>query len=181
MKFGYDGTGSGINNKLAIYGSDNTELFTFMNGGNLGIGVTRPGYPIQLASGAYVTTGGVWTDSSDRNAKENFQPVDSAQVLAQIQRLPITTWNFKAEDDSVRHIGPVAQDFHAAFGTGADDKHLAALDGNGVALAAIQGLNRKLEAQVKDKDARIEALEKDVAQLKALVTSLAQKVNGGGQ
>jgi phage shock protein A len=39
----------------------------------------------------------------------------------------------------------MAQDFHAAFGTGTDDKHIATVDADGVALAAIQGLNEKLE------------------------------------
>ena len=68
------------------------------------------------------------------------------------------------------------EDFHQAFGlNGADDKHIATVDEEGVALAAIQGLNQKLEAQVKEEDAEIENLKRSVAELKQLVQSLADK------
>src|SRR5437899_1954254 len=97
---------------------------------------------IDTSSGAFLTIGGVWTDSSDRNVKENFAPLDGQEVLARLVQLPVSTWNYKAEESSIRHAGPVAQDFHAAFGFGQDDRHIAALDANGVALAAIQGLNQ---------------------------------------
>ena len=107
------------------------------------------GQTISTWTGARLTDGGVWTDNSDRNAKENFAPVDGSEVLEKVMALPVQTWNYKTEGDAIRHLGPVAQDFHAAFGLGNDDKHLAALDSTGVALAAIQGLNRKLEEQLR--------------------------------
>jgi hypothetical protein len=111
-------------------------------------------------------------DSSDRNIKRDFAPVEAPDILNKVLMLPITTWRYTNSVD--RHIGPMAQDFSAAFQVGMDDKHIATVDGNGVALAAIQGLNQKLE----EKNA---ALEKEVAELKVLVNSLALKVNGGGQ
>ena len=87
--------------------------------------------------------------------------------MERVARLPITTWNYRNDEPSLRHIGPVAQDFAAAFAVGADDKHIAALDGNGVALAAIQGLNQKVEsgnaalrAENAELKARPERLEK---------------------
>ncbi len=63
-------------------------------------------------------------------------------------------------DSSIRQIGPMAQDFYAAFGMGHDDKRISTIDTDGVALAAIQGLH----AIVKEKDAEITDLraEKDV-------------------
>ena len=111
---------------------------------------------------------------SDRNLKTNFVAVDSQALLAKVAALPISTWNYKFEGDT-RHVGPMAQDFRAAFGVGADEKRIAVVDASGVALAAIQGLNQKLEA----KDAQIRALEKDVAELKTLVETLAGKTNLG--
>jgi len=111
--------------------------------------------------------------TSDRNAKENFKPLDPQDVLARVATLPVQSWNFKG--DSETHVGPVAQDFHAAFGLGPDDKHIATVDADGVALAAIQGLNLRLEAQVKEKDAQIQALKEAVAELKAIVGSLTAK------
>ena len=108
---------------------------------------------------------------SDRNVKENFQTVDVRAVLEKVSRLPVTEWNLISQPASIRHIGPMAQDFQAAFGVGEDDKHISTTDADGVALAAIQGLNQV----VKEKDARIQALEKDVAELKAVVNSLAKR------
>jgi len=128
------------------------------------------------APGARLTIGGVWTDASSRDGKENFTPVDGQEVLASLADVPITTWNSKSQDASVRHMGPTAQDFSAAFGLGEDDLHIAALDSSGVALAAIQALytlsqeqaarigtleeeNAGLQQRLDDLDARVTALE----------------------
>jgi hypothetical protein len=86
------------------------------------------------------------TPSSDRNLKENFQPVNALDVLAKVAALPITKWNFK-EDSGTTHLGPMAQDFYGTFGVGPDDKHISTVDADGVALAAIQGLNLKVESE----------------------------------
>ncbi|MCC6823360.1 MAG: tail fiber domain-containing protein [Verrucomicrobia subdivision 3 bacterium] len=122
-----------------------------------------PGQTISTWTGARLTDGGVWADNSDRNTKENLTPVNPSEILERVASLPVQGWNYKVEGPEVRHIGPMAQDFYAAFGTGHDDKHLAALDSAGVALAAIQGLNQKLEASQRENSAlqeRVEKLEK---------------------
>ena len=117
---------------------------------------------ISTSTGAYLTIGGAWTSASDRNAKEDFQPVDPQAVLEKVAHLPITTWSYKAEDDAVRHMGPTAQDFYAAFGLGDSDTSIATVDADGVALAAIQGLYQRvqtLEAENARQRAEIEALK----------------------
>jgi hypothetical protein len=111
-----------------------------------------------------------FTQTSDRNLKEKLTPIDGREVLERVASLPISEWNFKT-DAATRHIGPMAQDFYAAFNVGPDDKHITTVDEGGVALAAIQGLNEKL----KEKDARIEAMEKRLADLEQLVKTSAQK------
>ena len=73
--------------------------------------------------------------------------------MKKLARLPLQTWNYTNEFIAIRHIGPVAQDFYAAFGVGADDKHIATIDADGVALAAIQGLNKKIDEDAAAKDA----------------------------
>lgn len=85
---------------------------------------------------------GSWSPLSDRNAKENLAPVDGPTLLKKIATLPISTWNYKAQPASIRHMGPMAQDFHAAFGLGEDDKHIPDIDSQGLALAAVQELYR---------------------------------------
>ena len=83
---------------------------------------------------------------SDRHAKANFGSVDPADMLERVRALPITTWNYRIDDASVRHIGPMAQDFTAVFGVGGDDRTIHPMDGQGVALAAIQGLAAQVAA-----------------------------------
>ena len=113
-----------------------------------------------------VTANGVLL-TSDRNAKENFTPLNPKAVLAKVVALPVTEWNYKSDDQAQKHIGPMAQDFQAAFQLSADDKHISVVDEGGVALAAIQGLNEKLESENA-------SLQSQLAALKSLLEQLAQ-------
>jgi hypothetical protein len=88
--------------------------------------------------------------ASDRRLKTDFAPVDVRAVLAKLASLPIETWSYKTDDPSVRHIGPMAQDFAAAFQVGEDDRHIHAVDSAGVAFAAIQGLLQAMERQRRE-------------------------------
>ncbi len=148
-----------------------TNLSLNPAGGNVGIGNPNPTNRLMVVNAR--CDGSSWINASDRNLKQGFAPVDAQAVLEKVAALPVTTWSYTAQPGE-KHLGPVAQDFRAAFGLGADDVSVATVDADGVALAAIQGLNQKLE----EKNA---ALAKQVAELKALVETLARKVNGGGQ
>ena len=125
---------------------------------------------MRLDSLGNLNISGVFGSFSDRNAKQKFEPVDGRDVLDKVVALPLSKWSYKT-DASNRHIGPMAQDFHAAFNVGADDKHIATVDADGVALAAIQGLNQKVE----EKEAKISTLENRLAELEKLVAKLAGK------
>ena len=120
------------------------------------------GFRFVSSSGTCTTTGGGWSCTSDRNAKTNFAMVDARQVLLKVSGLPIQTWSFK-DNTAIRHMGPMAQDFHTAFGLGQDDKTISTIDLDGVALASIQGLYHLLQ----EKDAEIAVLEKQVATLQS--------------
>ena len=100
------------------------------------------------SSEIYWNSGAVHT-SSDRDMKEAFSCVSAREVLDKVVEMPVTTWRFKTEDGSVRHIGPMAQDFMASFGYGSSDKHIVGTDADGVALVAIQGLNERIEEQLE--------------------------------
>jgi hypothetical protein len=114
--------------------------------------------------------------TSDRNAKENFAAVNPQTVLAKVAALPVSEWNYKADAAGQKHLGPMAQDFHAAFGlNGADDKHISVVDESGVALAAIQGLNEKLEVRSEKLEAENAELKQQLAELKVLVGQLARQ------
>lgn len=94
---------------------------------------------VQLTAGA-----NAWAAVSDRNAKKDFVRVEPKEVLERVASMPISTWTYKSEP-GVRHMGPMAQDFRAAFGLGTDDRSIVTIDADGVALTAIQGLNEKVK------------------------------------
>jgi len=128
-----------------------------------------------LSSGAVLSAGsGSWSSLSDRAAKDGVQPLDGRAVLEQLARLPLSTWRYRAQAPGVRHVGPMAQDFHAAFGVGEDERHISSVDADGVALAAIQGLNEKVESGKRKAETRIEQLEKENVELKARLAALEQ-------
>jgi len=168
--FGGTGSSEGIGSKRTAggnqYGLDflisGSSRMSIANSGNVGIGTNMPIYPLEMGSGAYCSAAGVWTSVSDRNAKENFASIAPGDVLAKVVALPITQWKYKIEANDIKHIGPVAQDFHTAFGLGDSDTAIGTVDESGVALAAIQGLNQKLiakDAEIKNLKARLEKLE----------------------
>jgi trimeric autotransporter adhesin len=95
--------------------------------------------------------------------------VSPREVLGRVVSLPIETWNYLSQGPSVRHIGPMAQDFHTAFGVGEDDTQINMVDANGVALAAIQGLYQLVQEQ----ELQLTALEARLAALDAREPALA--------
>ncbi len=135
------------------------------------------------SAGVFLSTGsGSWRSLSDRNMKENVVPVDGEAVLEKVARLPISTWNYKSQDDSIRHMGPMAQDFYAAFGLGEDDTHIGTIDADGVALAAIQGLydrNKALEARVQTLERENTILRERVNDLEARLSALEDRASPG--
>jgi trimeric autotransporter adhesin len=155
--------------KLNVSGGDRITVTT---GGNVGIGNTT--LTDKLMVGNAHCDGTTWINASDRNLKTGFAPIEPRTVLERVAALPIQQWSYK-DSAHVTHLGPVAQDFKAAFGLGADDTSIATVDESGVALAAIQGLNQKLE----DQRAENADLKQEVADLKKLMNQLNQRLNGG--
>lgn len=155
--------------------TNNVSALTILPLGNVGIGTNTPSAKLHVAGNVLVN--GNVTETSDVNSKENFAPVDGEEVLSRLNNIPITTWNYKTDPPAVRHIGPMAQDFYAAFGLGQDDRHIASLDTNGVALAAIKELSQQLQAR----DAQITQLQQQNLELAARLTALEKLVEQLGQ
>jgi hypothetical protein len=154
-----------------------------------GTGASPTAYGSGTAGAALAANGTSWSTISDRNAKKNFAPVDTKAVLDKLAGIPIQQWNYKWEKDGdVPNIGPMAQDFKGAFYPGRDDKSITTLEFDGVELAAIQGLNQKLDetraesqskdaeiAALKEKAGKVDLLEKRLADLEQTVQALAGK------
>ena len=135
---------------------------------------------IARASGGYIlysannTSSGVrlnggsgsWASLSDRNSNQGFMVLDGEQVLIKLCGIPIQTWSYKDQAAHIRHAGPMAQDFYAAFGLGEDERHISSIDSEGIALSAIQGLysitreeNAELRLRIKAQDTEMNALK----------------------
>jgi len=146
--------------------------FSWFHGGSHVDSANNPGTGgvemMRLNSGG-LRVNGTFVSASDRSLKENFTAVNPRDILAKVAAMPLSEWNYRA-DPAARHLGPMAQDFRAAFNLGTDDKTIATVDADGVALAAIQGLNDKLKEQssaLEERDARVARLEDELAELRA--------------
>lgn len=131
-----------INDGLSTLTSTAVNQFTVRASGGTRIGSNYNSTTgVQLAPNA-----SAWSSLSDVNSKDNFRDLDGSDVLAKIARMPIREWNYKAQAAAIRHVGPTAQDFHAAFGLGEDPLRISTIDADGIALAAIQALESRTRA-----------------------------------
>ncbi len=114
---------------------------------------------------------GLFQSASDRNMKRDFRGIRPAEFLEKLAALPVRTWSYTNDPQSIRHIGPVAQDFSSAFGVGRNDREIATVDADGVSFAAIQGLH----AVVKDQEKEIDTLKQALRRLQAEMDSFRRE------
>jgi hypothetical protein len=126
-----------------------------------------------LTPAGALTIAGALTQGSSATVKENFVAVDRRSLLSRVVDLAITTWNYKTDADSVRHLGPTAEDFYAAFGLGADDRHIAPGDLAAIALVAIQ----ELDQIVRDQNIQIEQLKQRNLDLEQRLDALEARLD----
>ena len=161
------------------YGSATTNVFVVgaVHGAQFVTGTDAGG---NAHAGVYVgPSGGSWVSMSDRNRKNGFQNVDPQDVLEHVLAMPVTTWRYNGEPSGVTHMGPMAQDFWAAFHLGDDDHGIANIDAEGVAVAAIQGLYREVtrrDETIAAMSARTASLEKANVEADKRVVSLEKRL-----
>ncbi len=166
------------NNTLLIDGTgDETTPLIFGNFLTNRVGFHRnsTNYPFQVGTttsngnGAYLSAGGTWTNASSKSLKDRFEEINKNDLLSKIEQLDVKVWYYKETNE--RHIGPFAEDFYQAFGTGVLDeptylgKSLAASDVAGVSLAAVKELiirNKQQSELIEQLLKRIEQLEKKI-------------------
>jgi hypothetical protein len=178
---GDEGTFVWADSQNADFISTGSDQFLVRAAGGIYLGAnSSPSIPsgrfINTSTGAFLSTGGVWTNSSSRALKAGFEAVEPATILSRLLELPLTRWVYKASPGEGMHLGPMAEDFHAAFGLGASAETISTVDASGVALAAIQGLNQRLEAENQAlreendvQDAAIADLRRELQALRARI------------
>lgn len=146
-----------------IGNSADNQFMVVADGGTIFYSNSAATAGVKLACG-----GGSWTAISDRNAKTAVYPVNGREVLEKVAAMPLNTWQYKAQGPKYRHMGPMAQDFYAAFHLGESDTGIDTIDADGVALAAIQGLY----AELNEKNREIVALRSELETQKSHVAAL---------
>lgn len=161
------------NNGAATFRFDNTASGTGWGFGSRQAGdffisaIGAPTVNLALNSAGNLTITGTLTQGSDRHSKQDVVAVEPREVLERVAELPIFTWRYKG--DEALHAGPMAQDFHAAFGLGADDRHIAPGDLAGLGLAAVQALraeSRELWAELQRRADETAALRAELQSLR---------------
>ncbi len=161
--------------------ADATDQAVFQAGGGMKVYTdsdTSNNTGAELPSGS-----GSWSMLSTKTAKSDIEPVDGPDALAAVESLEIATWRYDAEDEAVRHMGPMAEDFYDAFGLGQDERRIANVDADGVALAAIQGLSAELDERddrIADLDAENEALREENERLRERVAAIEAELGLDG-
>jgi hypothetical protein len=111
---------------------------------------------------------GVFNCTSSRLTKENFADVNGEELLTTLRAVPVTTWNYVSEGKQARHIGPMAEDFHAAFGLGTGDTTIGVQDLAGISIAAVKAL--------EERTAELQAKTAEVDELRARLLSLEERL-----
>lgn len=132
-----------------------------------------------LGSGVELDPGsGSWSSLSDRNRKENFEQVDTEAILQKVAAIPLSRWNYKSQPATQQHIGPMAQDFHAAFQLDGPENNttINTVDIDGVNMAAIQALEKRTGALQAENDLLRDQLQVARERLALLEELIAEKL-----
>ena len=135
-----------------------------------------------MSTGVFLQPGGgAWDTVSDARLKENFRDVSGEDVLAKLATIPIRGWNYRAQSSDVRHVGPTAQDFHAAFGLGGsgNEFRINTVDADGIAMAAVQALEQRTRRLDDERRALQDALTVELMALRAEVAHLREALRAG--
>ena len=133
----------------------------------------------EFRSGGDLKIGGTLIQASSREIKTGIRELEAEEVLSRLELLPVSEWSYKKDHGRVKHIGPMAEDFHALFNVGSDNKSISSLDTSGVALAAIKSVhqeNKQLKADTDQalakKDEQIADLQHQIDELKAMLMNM---------
>ena len=131
--------------RFLIKNDGDIDVFEMRENGNMLVRSETGTIRLEVEEDGDVLVGGAMVLTSDRNQKEEIIDIEQDELLQSLKDLPIYEWQYRGKER--RHIGPMAQDFHAAFGLGDDDKTIATIDADGIALAAIQAQQELIEEQ----------------------------------
>ena len=123
----------------------------------------------QMTTGvSLVSGGGAWLTLSDSTMKRNIKQVNTEQILSMVMELPIKRWNYKSQREEIEHIGPMAQDFYSIFNVGDNNLTISTIDPSGIALAAIQELNKSTTNEISE-------LKREIKELREILNGIVSE------
>lgn len=132
----------------AVFYADKTA--SFLTTGGFRIWTANP---MSSDIGTRLTAGGTsWVALCDSTSKENRRDANGSDVLEKISAMPIDRWNYKHQDETIEHIGPMAQDFWNAFHLGSDSLGIETIDADGVLFASVKALNERCNELQRQND-----------------------------
>ena len=132
-------------------GAGSQDRITIDRNGNVGIGVARPEHPLEMASGAHVTAGGVWTNRSSRADKQNISRLTADVAMAALQQLDPVVFSYRSEPEE-QYAGFIAEDVPDIVASH-DRQSLSAMDVVAVLTRVVQQQQQKIE----ELEARLDA------------------------
>ena len=123
------------------------------SGGNVGIGTTSPSYPLQMGSGAYVSSGGVWTDASSREYKEDIKNLTTDEAMDALKGLNPVKFSYRASSDE-QHVGFIAEDVPKLVAT-KNRKGMSAMD----VVAVLTKVVQKQQRTIAELSRKVDKLE----------------------
>jgi hypothetical protein len=131
-------------------GAGSIDRITIDRDGNVGIGASRPDHPLEMASGAHVTSGGVWTNRSSRDSKENIAVLSSDDAVAAVMALQPVSFNYAAEQGE-GYVGFIAEDVPALLAS-SDRQSLSTMD----VVAALTRVVQEQQRRIEELEAKLE-------------------------
>jgi hypothetical protein len=130
--------------------TDLNEYVTFQAGGNVGIGVTNPGYALQVGSVGDGTEAraNVWNTFSDRRWKKDFEIIPDA--LKKLNQVNGYFYNWKEGVDTTQQVGVIAQEIEEILpqAVSTDENGYKSVDYSKLTAWLIQ-VNKEQQAQIK--------------------------------
>lgn len=145
--------------RFAIFNAASQEVLTVQQSGNLYIGNStgtnnNTNHAIEVANGAHLTAGGVWTDASSRALKNNIVNITTSAAIKVLSGLNPVSFSYKLEPEE-SYVGFIAEDVPELVATN-DRKGLAPMD----FIAVLTKVVQEQQKMIKDLHSRIEQLEK---------------------
>jgi len=131
-------------------GAGSIDRITIDRDGHVGIGASRPDHPLEMASGAHVTAGGVWTNRSSRDSKENIAILSSGDAVAAVMALQPVSFNYRTEQGE-GYVGFIAEDVPGLLAS-SDGESLSSMD----IVAALTRVVQEQQRRIEELEAKLE-------------------------